>query len=371
MNVPTQVEQINWDAWLHTFPDLRALAKCPQDPIFHAEGDVWTHTKMVVEAFMDGKTWQQADADTREILWWAALFHDIAKPYCTVEEGGRIRSPRHALKGAGHVGRLLYTHLPAGIMPLSLAKREQIVSLVRYHGLPLWFWDKSDMLRSVIRASLHVPPYLIAALAEADVRGRICDDQQELLDRVTLFREFCAENDCLHTAYDFPSAHSKYLYFQQSENHPTYHAYDDTMCEVTLMSGIPGAGKDTWLANNKSNMPVISLDAIRETLGVAPTDKQSPVIMRAKEQARDYLRAQQDFVWNATNLTRRMRTPLIDLFRAYNARVTIVYVEAPWDAILERNRTRDDAVPDNVLYNIAEMLEVPAQTEAQTVIWLA
>ncbi|MEO1646978.1 MAG: metal-dependent phosphohydrolase, partial [Chloroflexota bacterium] len=60
MNMPTQIEQINWDDWLQAFPDLRDLAKCPQDPIFHAEGDVWTHTKMVVEAVMQGETWQQA-----------------------------------------------------------------------------------------------------------------------------------------------------------------------------------------------------------------------------------------------------------------------------------------------------------------------
>ena len=33
----------------------------------------------------------------------------------------------------------------------------------------------------------------------------------------------------------------------------------------------------------------------------------------AKEEARTYLRKGQDFVWNATNITRQMRAQLIDL----------------------------------------------------------
>ena len=39
-------------AWLAAVPQLQALATTPQDPIYHAEGDVWTHTCMVVEALL-------------------------------------------------------------------------------------------------------------------------------------------------------------------------------------------------------------------------------------------------------------------------------------------------------------------------------
>ncbi|MEO1290936.1 MAG: AAA family ATPase, partial [Chloroflexota bacterium] len=278
--------------------------------------------------------------------------------------------PRHALKGAQIVQNLLYQDFPSELVPLPLAYRQQIVSLVRYHGLPLWFWDKDDMLYSVMRASQHVPPQYIALLAEADVIGRICNDQQDLLDRITLFREFCIENSCYDSAYQFPSDYSRFLYFQNSSNHPTYQAYDDTICTVTLMSGLPASGKDTWLVENKANTPIISLDKIREQLNVKPTDNQSQVVITAKEQARQYLRQQQDFVWNATNLTRRMRSQLIDLFTDYKARVEVIYLEVPFKTIIERNQDRKDSVPIDVLRKMAQILDVPSITEAHSVQWI-
>lgn len=50
----------------------------------------------------------------------------------------------------------------------------------------------------------------------------------------------------------------------------------------------------------------------------------------AKEQARIYLCKGQDFIWNATNVSRQRRTQLIDLFITYGARVKIVYIEKPY-----------------------------------------
>lgn len=287
----------------------------------------------------------------------------------TIEENGRIRSPRHAIKGAQVTQNLLYQDFPANFDLMPLSQRQKIVHLVRYHGLPLWFWDKKDMLYAVIEASQYVPCELIALLSEADVRGRVCDDQQDLLERIILFREYSHDNDCYRTAYTFPSAHSRFLYFQNPVNHPTYTAYDDTICEVILLSGLPGVGKDTWLANHQSDMPVVSLDALRQQMNIKASDNQSAIIVTAKEQARAYLRQGQSFIWNATNLTRRLRTPLIDLFTSYNAQVTIVYLEVPWQEVLSRNLSREDKVPLDTLYKMATLLDVPSLTEARHVIW--
>ncbi len=35
-------------AWAETQPWAKAMAECPQDAEWHVEGDVWTHTRMVV-----------------------------------------------------------------------------------------------------------------------------------------------------------------------------------------------------------------------------------------------------------------------------------------------------------------------------------
>jgi predicted kinase len=138
---------------------------------------------------------------------------------------------------------------------------------------------------------------------------------------------------------------------------------------VTLMSGLPGAGKDTWLHEHAPELPIISLDRLRDHMGIAPTDNQGPVIAQAKELAREYLREGRDFAWNATNIARQLRGSLIDLFANYNARVRIVYVEVAWDDLLRRNQTRDEPVPVNVLCKLAQKLDVPDLTEAHEVMY--
>ncbi|MFC7441490.1 AAA family ATPase [Laceyella putida] len=146
--------------------------------------------------------------------------------------------------------------------------------------------------------------------------------------------------------------------------------YDDTRCEVILMSGLPGAGKDTWISQTHPDLPVISLDQIRREHGISPTANQGEVIQIAKEQAKVLLRQRQSFIWNATNLTRHLRDPLIDLFAAYGARITIVYMDAPLDLLLSRNRKRKHEVPEAVIRKLVRKLEVPTLTEAHHVEWI-
>ena len=128
-----------------------------------------------------------------------------------------------------------------------------------------------------------------------------------LVERVELFRELARENQCYAEPRHFASPHTRFVYFQGRELDPDVEAYDDTRLEVIVMSGLPGAGKDRWIAENGAGWPVISLDAIRGALGIAPEDNQGTVAAQAKERTREYLRQGRSFVWNATNTTRAMR----------------------------------------------------------------
>jgi predicted kinase len=112
---------------------------------------------------------------------------------------------------------------------------------------------------------------------------------------------------------------------------------------------------------------VISLDAIRAARRVAPEAPQGAVADAAKQQARALLRERQPFVWNATNLTRLLRDPLLDLFLGYGARVRIVYHDAPIEMVLRRNRARAAPVPEPVIRRLAGKLDMPDLTEAHQV----
>ena len=346
------------------------MAGVPQEPGYHAEGDVLTHTSMVAQALAALDEWRALAEPERTALFAAALLHDVAKPACTrVEADGRITSPRHAQVGGTMARALLWAGEGLDAAP-PFPIRETISRLVRYHGLPLWFFEKPDPLRAVIEASQSVRLDWVALLAEADVRGRLCADQQELLDRIVLFRAFCEESRCYRAPREFASDHSRFVYFHRPSGDPEYAAYDDTTCEVVLMSGLPGAGKDTWIRDHYPDRPVISLDQIRHELSISPRDNQGKVVWTAKERAREYLRQHKSFVWNATNITRSVRAPLIALFTSYAARVRIVYVDASRDVLISRNAKRAQPIPVPVIERLAAKLDVPDLTEAHAVEWV-
>jgi predicted kinase len=114
-------------------------------------------------------------------------------------------------------------------------------------------------------------------------------------------------------------------------------------------------------------LPVISLDALRIELDEEATGSQGRVVQAAREKAREFLRRHEDFVWNATNLSRDLRAQLIDLLTAYRAQVRIVYVEVSPDALFRQNRERPDPVPAVAVERMLDRWQVPSPIEAQEV----
>ncbi|HEY1352342.1 MAG TPA: AAA family ATPase [Ktedonobacteraceae bacterium] len=360
----------DWFALLARFSWLRALDGVPQDATYHAEGDVLRHTQMVVQSLPALSGWRTLAEADRPQLFAAALLHDTGKSSCTVVEAdGRITTHGHARRGEQLARCVLWLgeELEA---PVPFLVREKIAALVRLHGLPLQFLEKADPASAVIEASLRVRLDHLALLAEADVRGRTCVDQHALLERIALFRDYCQEQNCYTHPRAFASAYSRFVYVQGDHSDPAYVAYDDTCCEVVVMSGLPGAGKDSWIRTNLPDWPVISLDGVRRELGISPGGEQGRVAQVARERARVFLRRQCSFIWNATNVTRMMRQRIIDLACAYRARVRIVYVESPYAVLLSRNRVRQASVPEELLSRLLRKLEVPQLGEAQQVEWI-
>jgi predicted kinase len=177
------------------------------------------------------------------------------------------------------------------------------------------------------------------------------------------------EYKCWGNARAFASPNARFQYFAKEEEYPEFVPFDDFGSTVVLMSGLPGAGKDSYVWEYYHDWPVINLDDIRRAQKVLPTDKagNGRVVQLAKEQARAYLRKKQNFVWNATNITRTMRGQLADLFLTYKAFVKIVYVEVPHKVLHRHNRDREDAVPVAVVNRLAAKLEVPVPWEAHGV----
>jgi putative nucleotidyltransferase with HDIG domain len=185
----------------------------PQSPVHHAEGDVATHTQMVLRELEGLTEYKELPDDLKEMVWASALMHDIEKRSTTsTDESGNIVSPSHAKKGAFTVRQILYREIET---PFEI--RESIVGLVRYHGLPLWIFEKPDPVKALLKASFEVDMQLLVMLAKADILGRICRDRNEMLYRIDMFKELCIEQNCWVKTKEFPGDLSKFLYFRKEE----------------------------------------------------------------------------------------------------------------------------------------------------------
>ena len=92
------------------------------------------------------------------------------------------------------------------------------------------------------------------------------------------------------------------------------------------------------------------------------------MIQAARERAREHLRVGQDFVWNATNISRQLREKSLKLLRDYNAEVEIIYLEPTVERLFAQNQNRVSAIPAKALLGLMQKLEPPQNWEAHNVV---
>ena len=352
-------------------PELLSLKDVPQNPAYHGEGDVLRHTEMVCEELTKLAPWQALQEEEKALLFLAAAFHDIGKPVCTKQEDGKWVSPKHTIVGEKIFRRTAYQE--AERFGLTFAQRELVAKLIRCHGLPLWFWTKKQPEVELCKAAESIPLKLLYLLAKADTLGRQETLPSQLPSQVELFGEYARELGIWEHPYTFANPYTKFQFFQKDYLWQGAQLYDDTTFDVIVMAGLPLSGKDTWIAqqgealSSDGRPPVVSLDDLREKLGIPPTKNSGKVVQEALELARGYLRQGRPFIWNATNLLQETRQKLVRLFAGYGARVHILYLEVPYQELLRRNRTRTRHIPETVLNDMIRKLEIPAPWEAYRV----
>lgn len=155
--------------WIEHFPEISNLRGVPQDPEWHPEGDVFTHTCHCCDALVTVPAWQQADSETKIAWMLAVLAHDFGKAVTTtsaVRHGmPRIVSPGHEAAG----GPMAEAFLERINAPNRI--RERVEPLVVNHMA--WFETMTD--RAVRRLSKRLEPENISgllAVMTADSLGR-------------------------------------------------------------------------------------------------------------------------------------------------------------------------------------------------------
>ena len=170
------------------FPEVEALIGVPQNPVYHPEGDAWTHTMMV----LDAAAGLRKEAVYPEGFMMAALTHDLGKAESTTMDGDKIRSIGHEQAGIAIAQRLLdrISH--------EIRLKKYVLNMVELHMKP----NMMAGARSKPKSTAHmfdasVCPEDLLLLAKADHLGKADEepyDEKEafLRDRLDQYKELMA-----------------------------------------------------------------------------------------------------------------------------------------------------------------------------------
>lgn len=158
--------------WLIHFPEIAALRECPQDPEWHPEGDVFTHTQHCCDALVKLPEWRESTPARRRILLFAVLAHDFGKPPTTSqsEHRGRLRWRSLGHESAG--GPISESFLRRIGSPRSIieAVRPLVVLHLAHHHGP---GDPTDsQIRRLARKLFPATIDDLCAVMSADSLGR-------------------------------------------------------------------------------------------------------------------------------------------------------------------------------------------------------
>jgi len=155
---------------------LMELEKTEQSPKYHAEGNVWIHTMMVVDEAAAVKEKSRNPA----VFMWAALLHDIGKPETTSMNNGRITAYNHDIAGARLAEDFLrYYNCTEDFI-------ENVTALVRWHMQILYIVrgrPNANLEKMKEEADLEE----IALLGYCDRMGRLGIDRELEQENIRLF----------------------------------------------------------------------------------------------------------------------------------------------------------------------------------------
>jgi len=150
------------------FAELQALIGVRQNPRYHAEGDAYTHTLMVLD---EAKACRDRVSNPFAFML-AALAHDFGKAVCTEEIDGVLHAYSHETEGLplvrSFMERITREHRLI----------EYVLNLTEHHMKPIVKVKARSKAKSMNRMfDEAIDPEALICIALADHRGRISYDE--------------------------------------------------------------------------------------------------------------------------------------------------------------------------------------------------
>lgn len=353
---------------------VRKMGETDQTSPFHREGDVLTHTYMVVEELDKVLEAAEGGADYKNntmhrALLFAAWFHDFGKVTTAEWNENKQRNTfnRHEDESALQWREL---YLQFEIDPIF---GEHVFELIRNHAAPTNYIKTKALNRTFARLAERVPPYQLYLLELADMRGRICDDSEKVLSLVDGFYEKYEELNLLSE-----NRFKMLRFYSLSE---LAYIVKNKRC-LLMPIGTPGCGKSYLLKQLQDFYPdtvVVCPDEIRTQLyGSDWREKydqvdHGKVFGVANHRLKLAMQNESDrlIYFDAQNASIKDRKTKIEMATKYNLAVVCFWFRTKLETILKQNNEREHIVPEKYVRRALGWLQLPIASEADYIVLLS
>ena len=174
------------------FPELENLIGVKQNPKHHAEGDVWVHTMMVLDAAAKYRD----KVENKIGFMLASLTHDFGKAVATEEIDGVIHSYNHEIKGLSLVKSFLRRLTNENKLT------DYVLNLVRNHMRPNTLAGANSSFKASNKMFYEaVDPIALIYLGLSDGEGRIKEGADESKNAEYLWRRLEIYNELIKKPY--------------------------------------------------------------------------------------------------------------------------------------------------------------------------
>lgn len=306
---------VDWDVICNNIPEVEKMKTVMQKPDYHAEGDVFAHTKLATEYFIRTN---DAIYDFSKMALIAVILHDVGKVLCPIGENGFVKSGGHEKLSAEFTKKLLLT---SNIKDIKLDEINSIVTMIKHHDLRYKYKEMK-------------PNKIFAAIS--DIRDNIKYENRLDIMYSIWAADFYGSIKTVETDEPVEDARRNIWKFFTQVNRP----------HMILMCGLPGAGKNYFIENillnkvmNNEEYVVLSRDDIRLELGivtgVGTSDEEQQVTTVFNERLKTALENRQNIIINNTNLRYQYREMFFNKAKENNYETRLYYINRPYEKLLE------------------------------------
>ena len=312
-----------------------------QNPKYHAEGNVLNHTLLVLGEFYELAGQGILSESEKEVLYWAALLHDIGKPSVTHWDGFTWRARGHEAAGIPIARNILMQQ-----KDISPFQRQRILDLVKWHHLPLQMGLKQAPISAYENVAFQTDIRLLSLFALMDLQGRICENASQIQDLLYNFTEIIVPK-ILQTWGSFQEIQTRFhaccpliknqiwsaLQAQQNDRIfsllSTGRLLSSPRCKCLISVGVPRSGKSRFIQQAYKGFPTYHETGLGTMEG--------KLSQGLKDFLSTHLSYGQTVVVDGCHLDVRMRRKIADFVRRYDTEIQYLYFERSLSEILKLN----------------------------------